>query len=101
MGVTESDVARPTPLTEVAQTRPRSSTCLNCGATLGGPFCGACGQRDIPPYPSVRELVVDAFWELSGWDGRFVSTVRVMTRRDVNVEELRREETTIPDTPDG
>jgi len=32
------------------------------------------------------------------WDmfrpARFVSTVRVMTRRDVNVEELRREEAT-------
>ena len=32
------------------------------------------------------------------WDmfrtGRFVSSVRVMTRRDVNVEELRREEET-------
>ncbi len=39
------------------------------------------------------------------WDmfrpARFVSNVRVMTRRDVNVEELRREDTTIPDTPDG
>jgi hypothetical protein len=39
------------------------------------------------------------------WDmfrpARFVSTVRVMTRRDVNVEELRRDETTIPDGPDG
>jgi Protein of unknown function (DUF2469) len=38
------------------------------------------------------------------WDmfrpARFVSTVRVMTRRDVNVEELRRDETTIPDSPD-
>jgi Protein of unknown function (DUF2469) len=33
------------------------------------------------------------------WDmfrtGRFVSSVRVMTRRDVNVEELRREETVL------
>jgi Protein of unknown function (DUF2469) len=38
------------------------------------------------------------------WDmfrpARFVSNVRVMTRRDVNVEELRREETTIPDAPE-
>ncbi len=39
------------------------------------------------------------------WDmfrpARFVSTVRVMTRRDVNVEELakRDEPTTIPDAP--
>jgi hypothetical protein len=54
---------------------------LNCGAPLAGPFCAQCGQRDIPPYPSVRELVVDAFWELSGWDGRFASTVRELVRR--------------------
>lgn len=60
---------------------PRSTTCLNCGAPLTGPFCAACGQRDIPPYPSVRELVVDAFWELSGWDGRFATTVRALVRR--------------------
>jgi hypothetical protein len=37
------------------------------------------------------------------WDmfrpARFVSNVRVMTRRDVNVEELRRDENAIPDTP--
>jgi hypothetical protein len=32
---------------------------------------------------------------------RFVSSVQVMTRRDVNVEELRHEGSTIPDTPDG
>ena len=58
----------------------RSEACLNCGTPLAGPFCSACGQRDIPPYPSVRELIVDAFWELSGWDGRFASTVRALIR---------------------
>jgi len=35
------------------------------------------------------------------WDmfrpARFVSTVRVMTQRDVNVEELRRDEVAVPD----
>ena len=38
------------------------------------------------------------------WDmfrpARFVSTVRVMTRRDVNVEELRRDESSIPEAPE-
>lgn len=38
------------------------------------------------------------------WDmfrpARFVSTVRVMTRRDVNVEELRRDEASIPEAPE-
>jgi hypothetical protein len=57
------------------------SVCLNCGVPLTGPFCAACGQRDVPPYPSVRDLVVDAFWELSGWDGRFASTVRTLVQR--------------------
>src|SRR4051812_14111428 len=59
---------------------PRSARCLNCGTELAGPFCAQCGQRDIPPYPSVRELVTDAFWELSGWDGRFAATVRTLVR---------------------
>lgn len=62
-------------------TEPRTAACLNCGAALIGPFCANCGQRDIPPYPSVRELAVDAFWELSGWDGRFAATVRALVRR--------------------
>lgn len=66
--------------TDVAPLEVQSGTCLNCGAPLTGPFCAACGQRDIPPYPSTRELVVDAFWELSGWDGRFASTVRALVR---------------------
>ena len=58
-----------------------ASACLNCAAPLTGPFCAACGQRDIPPYPSVKDLVVDAFWELSGWDGRFASTVKALVQR--------------------
>lgn len=62
-------------------TRSGSGACLNCGSSLTGPFCAACGQRDVPPYPSVRDLVVDAFWELSGWDGRFASTVRALVQR--------------------
>lgn len=57
-------------------TAPKSSACLNCGAPLDGRFCPECGQRDIPPYPSVRELATDAFAEFSGWDGRLAATLR-------------------------
>ena len=60
---------------------PRAPACLNCGTALTGPFCAECGQRDIPPYPSARELVVDAFSEVSGWDGRFATTLRALIRR--------------------
>jgi hypothetical protein len=70
---TSDDLALRTPVSQVHSTR-----CLNCGQALTGPFCSGCGQRDVPPYPSVRELAVDAFWELSGWDGRFATTVRAL-----------------------
>lgn len=63
---------------ELRPPEPRSERCLNCGAPLAGAFCAQCGQRDIPPYPNIRELVTDAFWELSGWDGRFAATVRAL-----------------------
>ena len=55
--------------------------CLNCGAPLNGPFCAQCGQRDIPPYPTVRELATDAISEFSGWDGRLLNTVRALVTR--------------------
>jgi hypothetical protein len=64
--------------TPLAKAQP--ARCLNCNTPLSGQFCSECGQRDIPPYPSTRELVVDAFWELSGWDGRFASTARALVR---------------------
>lgn len=55
--------------------------CLNCGAELHGAFCSACGQRVVPAYPTVRQLVGDAWEELSGYDGRFVRTFRLLLRR--------------------
>ena len=62
-------------------TERRSPACLNCGAALDGRFCPACGQRDVPPYPSVRELALDAVTEFSGWDGRLSATLRKLVRR--------------------
>ncbi|HET9425445.1 MAG TPA: DUF3667 domain-containing protein [Gemmatimonadaceae bacterium] len=54
--------------------------CLNCGAGLHGPFCSACGQRAIPPHPSVRELAGDAVGEFTGWDGKLAETIRTLVR---------------------
>ena len=64
-----------------AVTEARASACLNCGALLAGAFCADCGQRDIPPYPSVRELIVDAAAEFSGWDGRLATSLRDLILR--------------------
>jgi len=52
--------------------------CLNCGTALSGPFCAECGQRAVPPNPTLRELAGHAFEELSGWDGRLATTVRAL-----------------------
>jgi hypothetical protein len=64
-----------------AVTDAHASACLNCGAQLAGAFCADCGQRDIPPYPSVRELVVDAAAEFTGWDGRLATSLRDLILR--------------------
>ena len=53
--------------------------CLNCGHELHGQFCSECGQRAVPPHPTVRELAGDAFAEFSGWDGKFAETIRRLT----------------------
>lgn len=55
--------------------------CLNCGAALGGDYCSACGQRALPPDPTIRELAGDAFSEFSGWDGKFVRTLKLLLTR--------------------
>lgn len=74
-------MAPATPAAEHWLNADRSARCLNCGAPLNGPFCAQCGQRDIPPYPTVRELATDALSEFSGWDGRLLNTVRSLVAR--------------------
>ena len=81
MGVTPASRAAELSPADSATPEPKVAACLNCATPLAGPYCSNCGQRDVPPYPSVRELAVDAFWELSGWDGRFATTVRALFRQ--------------------
>ena len=59
---------------------PDAGRCLNCSAPLHGPFCGACGQRAVPPHPTVRELAGDAWQEMTGYDGRIMATLRGLSR---------------------
>ena len=58
-----------------------SVQCLNCEAPLTGAFCSSCGQRAVPPHPTMRELAGDAFSELSGWDGKFADSFRTLLRK--------------------
>ena len=55
--------------------------CVNCGAALAGPFCAECGQRALPPHPTVREIVGDALAEFAGWDGKFAETIRMLVQK--------------------
>lgn len=71
-------MTEPQSATAVAQS---ARVCLNCGTALAGPFCSQCGQRDVPPYPTVRELTHDAWHELSHWDGRYVQTFLTLLGR--------------------
>lgn len=59
---------------------PDAGRCLNCSAPLHGAFCAGCGQRVVPPHPTVRELAGDAWHELTGYDGRIMATIRGLAR---------------------
>jgi len=59
----------------------RAASCLNCGAELHGRYCGTCGQRATPPFPTMREMLVDAWHELTVFDDRLLRTVSLLVRR--------------------
>lgn len=52
--------------------------CANCGATLLGPFCQACGQKAASPNVSLHEVAHEAFEEFSHVDGKILQTVRLL-----------------------
>lgn len=57
---------------------PDSTVCLNCGAALSGPYCSACGQKAVPPDPSMREFMHETTDELAHWDGKTASTLKAL-----------------------
>ena len=50
-------------------------SCLNCGTTLGGQYCGKCGQRSRSRLISIWELLRDAFGDLLELDSRVWQTL--------------------------
>ncbi len=50
-------------------------SCLNCGTTLGGQYCGNCGQRARSRLISLWELVREAFGDLFELDSRLWHTL--------------------------
>ena len=52
-----------------------AEACLNCGAILGGQYCGNCGQRGASRLISIWELLKDAFGDLLELDSRLWRTL--------------------------
>ena len=50
-------------------------TCLNCGTTFSGQYCGKCGQRAHSRLISIWELIRDAFGDLFELDSRLWQTL--------------------------
>lgn len=55
--------------------------CRNCGAALTGAFCAACGQRNAPPNPTLREYADEWFTEILHWDGKLPATLKSLLLR--------------------
>ena len=57
------------------------SQCKNCQATLEGPYCGACGQRDVDLERPLWTLIAEVVKETFELDGRAAVTVKTLFHR--------------------
>ena len=54
----------------------RSEFCHNCGIKLTGPFCAACGQKDVPLTVTLHDFTHEVTHEMLHVDGRLFQSVR-------------------------
>ena len=54
----------------------RSEFCHNCGIKLTGPFCAACGQKDVPLTVRLHDFSHELTHEMLHVDGRLFQSVR-------------------------
>ena len=59
---------------------PPGSPCRNCGATLQGPWCHACGQKADDFHRSIWRLAAEAFEGLTDFDSRIWRTLVRLVR---------------------
>lgn len=60
---------------------PDTTTCLDCGARLLGPYCHRCGQEASERVVPLRRLLGDALGDLFAFDSRVWRTVRLLFAR--------------------
>ncbi|CAN5410987.1 DUF3667 domain-containing protein [soil metagenome] len=55
--------------------------CLNCNAALEGAYCHICGQENIEPKESAWHLVMHFFNDITHFDGKFFSSIKLLITR--------------------
>jgi len=56
----------------------KEKECLNCNAIVHGRYCSVCGQENIEPKESVWHLVTHFFNDITHFDGKFFSTLKLL-----------------------
>ncbi|MBS1933763.1 MAG: DUF3667 domain-containing protein, partial [Bacteroidetes bacterium] len=59
----------------------KEKICLNCNTALHGRYCHVCGQENIEPKETVWHLVNHFFQDITHFDGKFFSTVKLLLAR--------------------
>ena len=54
----------------------KEANCLNCGATVQGPYCHLCGQQNIEPKETFWHMVTHFFYDITHFDGSFFVTLK-------------------------
>jgi hypothetical protein len=56
----------------------KERNCLNCETTVQGRYCHHCGQENTEPRETVWALVTHFFYDITHFDGKFFSTVKLL-----------------------
>jgi len=54
----------------------KEANCLNCGATVLGRYCQACGQENTEPKETFWHMVTHFFYDITHFDGSFFVTLK-------------------------
>lgn len=73
----DSSAFAPTPSVPASPDRSEGE-CANCGASLDGAFCAACGQKATVLRQPLHQFLGEAFTEYFGFDGRLWTSLRAL-----------------------
>jgi hypothetical protein len=60
---------------------PKPVRCLNCGSPMAQQYCPVCGQAATDPDPTLRELLHELAAEFLLWDGKLLTTFRLLVAK--------------------